>query len=437
MKICPATYSALIEGRAKISIMKKIDQTIIIEPGLLSLFRIFMWIQWSILFFAFCNLGNAGDVGAPVIVIISLCYSSLLLLYLRTERLQRWLKRVYLLIPLFIASFTPIFARALAIQTRIDSGLMGDASTPDAGTLILWLLAPLVAVAAQYGFVFVIIFCVATTGLELYFGALLAEIGSVPIEIIWEQAVIRNLIFLAMGFIISRLIKEQRRQRKSLREANQQLTQYAVTQEQLAVSRERNRMARDLHDTLAHTLSAVSIQLEAVTTVWETSPDVARQRIGKIQEITRDGLGETRRALQALRSSPLDDLGLVMAIRVMGAKASERAGFRFHFHAPDVIPELPAAIELNLYRIAEEAFNNVVQHAQAQDVWFRLEFDKKLLKLQIRDNGIGFDSDTDPPEGHFGLVGMTERAEICGGTIKIQSDPSAGTKINLELGIKQ
>jgi len=416
-------------------IMKNIDQPIIIEPGLLSLFRIFMWIQWLILFLAFCNLSNSGNEGEAVQVVLSLFYSSILLLYLRTERLQRWLKYFYLPIPLLIATVTPIVAIALAVQTRLDNYLMGDASVTDAGTLILWLLAPLVVVAAQYGLFVVVIFCVATTGLEMFFAVQLAEIGSVSANVIWEQSIIRNLIFIAMGFIISRLIKEQRRQRKSLREANQQLTQYAVTQEQLVVSRERNRMARDLHDTLAHTLSAVSIQLEAVTTIWDTSPDVARQRIDKIQEITRDGLGETRRALQALRSSPLDDLGLVMAIRVMGAKASERAGFRFHFHAPDVIPELPSAIELNLYRIAEEALNNVVQHAQAQDVWFRLEMDKKILKLQIRDNGIGFDSDADPPEGHFGLVGMTERAQICGGIIKIQSDPTAGTKINLELGL--
>ena len=413
----------------------KITKPSIIEPGLLSLFRTFMWVQWLILIFAFCQLSESGDVGNPVIVILILLSTSLLLLYLRSKRLQRWFGRFFLPIALVIASFTPIFARALAVNARLESGMMGEASVVDPGTLILWLFAPLVAIATQYGFVSVIIFCVLTTGLEMFFGIALADAGSVPIDLLFEQMIVRNLIFLAIGFIISRLIREQRRQRSSLREANQQLAQYAVTLEQLAVSRERNRMARDLHDTLAHTLSAVAIQLEAVTTVWETSPDDARLRIEKVQSITRDGLGETRRALQALRSSPLDDLGLIMAIKVMGAKASERAGFRFHFHAPDTMPDLSTEMELNLYRIVEEVFNNAVQHAQATDLWVRLDTNKKIINLQIRDNGVGFDSDAKPPEGHFGLVGIRERAEICGGTVKIESEPGVGTKINLDLGI--
>lgn len=412
----------------------KMTKPIIIEPGLLSLFRIFMMLQWGILALGLLGLGNPENAGVPVIIIIGFVYSSVLLLYLRSERLQRWFRRFYLPIALLIATVTPIFMLALSVQARLDSGLVGDASANEAGTLILWLLAPLFAVATQYGFRSILVFVATTTGLELFFGASLADAGSVPVESFFEQALIRNLIFIAIGFIISRLIREQRRQRASLREANEKLAEYAVALEQLSVSRERNRMARDLHDTLAHTLSAVAIQLEAVTAVWETSPDDARQRIDTIRDVTREGLGETRRALQALRSSPLDDLGLAMSMRMMAEKASERAGFRCHFHADDDLPDLSMQIELNIYRIAEEALNNIVQHAQARDVWCRLEAQKKMLTLQIRDNGIGFDSEQDPPEGHFGLVGMTERAEICGGTLKIESEPTIGTRISVMIG---
>lgn len=412
----------------------KMSKPAIIEPGLLSLFRIFMMLQWGLLTLGLCGLSNATDVGAPVVIIIGFIYSSILVLYLRSKRLLRWFRRVYLPLALIIATFMPIFMLALSVQARLDSGLVGDASLAEGGVLILWLLAPLVAVATQYGFIAVIIFVVITTGLEMFFGLALADLGSVPVDTLFEPMIVRNLIFVAIGFIISRLITEQRRQRASLREANQQLAQYTVALEQLSVSRERNRMARDLHDTLAHTLSAVAIQLEAVTTVWETSPDDARQRIDTIRDLTRDGLGETRRALQALRSSPLDDLGLAMAMQMMGQKASDRAGFRLHFNADDNLPELTTQIELNVYRIAEEAFNNIVQHAQATDVWCRLEAQKKTLNLQIRDNGIGFDSDETPPDGHFGLVGMVERAEICGANLKIESEPTIGTKINLDIG---
>jgi signal transduction histidine kinase len=331
------------------------------------------------------------------------------------------------------AAIAPIVASALSVAVRLNTGLQGEAAAGEGGTLILWLFAPLVAVAAQYGFVAVIIFSVITTSLELLFGIGLVDAGSVPANVIFEQAFIRNLVFLAIGFIISRLISEQRRQRESLHQANRQLAQFAVTLEQLAISRERNRLARDLHDTLAHTLSAVAIQLEAVTTIWDTSPEIARQRITKIQGVTRDGLQETRKALQALRSSPMDDLGLAMALNSIAEKAVERAGFRLHVIMPQELPKLLAETELNIYRVAEEALNNAVQHAEASDLWLTLTHDKKQIELCIRDNGMGFDIVQASPQGHFGLVGMQERAALCGGVLQIQSEPNVGTQIILQM----
>lgn len=406
-----------------------------IEPGLKSLFRLFIGIQWVLMALALLSLREANDVGASVTVILTLIYSTVLFLYLRSDRLERWFRAVYLPIAIIVASFLPILIRGLSIQARLDADLMGDASVGEPGALTLYLIAPVIAVAAQYGFVAVVIFTVLTTGIELFFAAELASIGSVPVDAYIEQMIVRNLIFLGVGFIIARLITEQRRQRKALREANQQLAQFAVTLEQLAVSRERNRMARDLHDTLAHTLSAVAIQLEAVTTVWDTSPEMARERVDTIQRVTRDGLRETRRALQALRSSPLDDVGLAMALQLAAHKAAERAGFRVHISLPDALPELPIEAELSLFRILEEALNNIVQHAQASNVWLRADVEKKMLTFSIRDNGIGFDTEAAPPEGHFGLVGMRERAVLCGAEIAIQSDPDAGTKITVSIGV--
>jgi signal transduction histidine kinase len=405
----------------------------LIEPGLLSLFRIFTTIQFVLLVLGFCSLNDSTDVGAPILVVLMLLHTTILLLYLRINRLQRWFKRAYLPLALIPAAIAPIVVSALAVATRLNAGLRGEAAAGEGGTLILWLFAPLMAVAAQYGFIAVIIFSVITTGLELLFGIGLADAGSVPASVIIEQVFIRNLVFLAIGFIISRLVSEQRRQRESLHQANRQLAQFAVTLEQLAISRERNRLARDLHDTLAHTLSAVAIQLEAVTTIWDTSPEIARQRITKIQGVTRDGLQETRKALQALRSSPMDDLGLTMALNSIAEKAAERAGFRLHVTIPPELPKLLAETELNIYRVAEEALNNAVQHAEAKDLWLTLTYDKKQIELCIRDNGIGFDTEQAPPQGHFGLVGMQERAALCGGVLQIQSEPNVGTQIILQM----
>ncbi|MDQ7024201.1 MAG: sensor histidine kinase [Anaerolineae bacterium] len=406
-----------------------------IEPGLLSLFRIFMTIQWLLLIVGLLSLEDSTDAGAPVLVVLMLLHTSILLLYLRIKRLQRWFKRVYLPLALIATTIMPIVAMAFAVAARLETGLRGEAAAGDGDILILWLFAPLMVVAAQYGFIVVIIFSAISTGLELFFGVALANEGSVAVNIVFEQAVIRNIIFLAIGYVISRLISAQRRQRESLREANKQLAQFAVTLEQLAISRERNRMARDLHDTLAHTLSAVAIQLEAVTAIWESSPDLARQRIDTIRQVTRDGLQETRKALTALRSSPLDDLGLTMALEAVAEKAAERAGFRLHVNMPDAMAEIPAETEINLYRVAEEALNNAVQHAEASDLWLTLSSKKRQIELRIRDNGVGFDTEEAPPNGHYGLVGMKERAALCDAVLSIESEPQVGTRISLQLKV--
>src|SRR4029078_5838718 len=111
-------------------------------------------------------------------------------------------------------------------------------------------------------------------------------------------------------------------------EANAKLVDYASTNEQLAVTRERNRVARDMHDTLAHTLSAVSVQLEAADSVWDSQPQQAHELLQKSLASARAGLGETRRAVRALRASPLDDLGLGLALRDLAESTADRAGWQ-------------------------------------------------------------------------------------------------------------
>ena len=403
----------------------------LIEPGVLRLFRILTLIQWGILLFAFYTSTNGSDAGTVVIVTLLLLHSTILLLYLRIERFQRWFRRLYLPLALIGAGFAPILVRAFGVAVRLENGLRDTAAASDQGTLVLWLFAPLVVISAQYGIWTVVVFGILTTLLELALASGLADVGSVPLEVVFEQEVIRNLVFLAIGYIISQLISEQRSQRKKLEEANAQLTQFAVTLEQLAISRERNRMARDLHDTLAHTLSAVSIQLEAVTTIWDKSPERAKERILKIQTVTREGLTETRRALQALRSSPVDDLGLAMALQFLAEKSSDRAGFELHSEIPDNLPEFSAETELTVYRIAEEALNNIVQHAEATYVWLTLSYKENNLELRVRDNGIGFDTAIPAPEGHYGLTGMQERAALSNGELHIESEQHIGTLVQL------
>lgn len=404
-----------------------------IESGLLQIFRAYTLIQWVILGLSLFSLGNEdSDVGMSVIIIVMFIHSLFLLIYLSLERLQTWFRRAYLPLAIIGATLAPIFAQTLAVFVRLDAGMSGRAVANDPNSLLLWFFTPVIVVGAQYGLRGLLTFLLTTSIIDIYFAVRLARGGILAFDTSMEGLVIRNIVFLAVGFIIARLITEQRRQRQSLHEVNAQLTQMAVTLEQLAVSRERNRLARDLHDTLAHTLSAVAIQLEAVMSIWEQSPDVARQRIERIQEITRDGLSETRHALKALRSNPLDDLGLVMALQLASDQASTRAGFTLHTDLPETNPELPHEIALNLVRITEEALNNVVRHAEASHVWVSLTAEDNTLHLKIRDNGRGF-ATTDSTEGHYGLIGMYERAVLCGASLTVDSEPHFGTTIQFSV----
>jgi len=404
-----------------------------IEPGLLSIFRLYITVQWLLLILALCGLSDQPDVGAQVTVVMMLLSTTLLLLYLRVNILQRWLQRFYLPIAILLASVAPIIVRELAVLARIDNSILGQAAADESGILILWLFVPLLAVAAQYGFRAVIAFVIATAALEITIASQLVELGGPPLNITIEQEIFRALIFLAIGYIIAHLIREQRQQRERLRQANQQLAQFAVTLEQLAVSRERNRLARDLHDTLAHTLSAVAIQLEAVTTIWESSPEQAKAGILRIRDVTRSGLNETRLALQAMRRNPVEDLGLRLALHSLAEQAAERGGFQLTTYLPQHNVELPALTAQNVYRIAEEALNNVQRHANAEHVIVALHNGQKGFVLTIRDDGVGYEAGGKLPEGHFGVIGMRERAALCGGKLTIHSELGKGTAVQLKI----
>ena len=184
-----------------------------------------------------------------------------------------------------------------------------------------------------------------------------------PFQGVLSITLIQTVIFLAVGFSISYLMTRLRRQQQSLETANVRLTHYASTLEQLATTRERNRLARELHDTLAHTLSGLSVQLETVKAYWEVNPAMARSSLYKPLATAHSGLEETQRALKALRASPLDDLGLSMAIRNMATEAAERAHLHLDITAADKTPALAPDVEQCVYRVAQEAIANVVNHA--------------------------------------------------------------------------
>ena len=198
------------------------------------------------------------------------------------------------------------------------------------------------------------------------------------------------------------------------------------------MSRERNRLARELHDTLAHSLTAISVSLETAKAYFDIDTEKSRDFIDKSLDATRKGADETRRALKALRSSSLEDMGLSLAIQ----RTAESAAARFHLNLTldlkNPMPTLSPDVEQTIFRVAQESIENIVNHSRAKNFSVTLDSDIHTT-LTIQDDGIGFDTKSKEPTGHFGLVGMHERAQLAGGKLKISSEKGKGTKVVLTI----
>ncbi|MHB1295209.1 MAG: sensor histidine kinase [Anaerolineae bacterium] len=239
---------------------------------------------------------------------------------------------------------------------------------------------------------------------------------------------------LAFGItlIVASLAERERRHLTELEAAHRRLQRHAATVEQLAVSRERNRIARDLHDTLAHSLAALSVQLEALRTLLAHDPAAAQGLADQAVQIARDGLGESRQAIQALRADPLASMGLAEALRAEVAAVEARSGVHTYFIAAGQTIELEEEEAQTLYRIAQEALANAERHANAREIALRIAFASDSTELVVRDDGLGFDP-AQVADDRYGITGMRERAALIGADLQIQSGVGGGTLVRCTL----
>jgi signal transduction histidine kinase len=241
-------------------------------------------------------------------------------------------------------------------------------------------------------------------------------------------ALMRIALLYLVPLIVSILAQRERKQHGELEAAHQRLRRHAATVEQLAVSRERNRLARDLHDTLAHSLAALSVQLEALRALLTHDPAAAQDALNGVTTLARNGLEESRQAIQALRTDPLKTLGLVGALRSTLRAFQARTGVQADLSVAGKELDLTDEEAQALFRIADEALTNVERHAAAQQVAVRLAFGNDRIDLVIRDDGVGFDPAAVDPD-RYGLTGIQERAAMIGATLKVHSRPGGGTRI--------
>jgi two-component system nitrate/nitrite sensor histidine kinase NarX len=221
-------------------------------------------------------------------------------------------------------------------------------------------------------------------------------------------------------------------QRAALAIENAQLYEQA---QQAAVLEERQRLARDLHDAVTQTLFSASLIAEVLPTMWASDPKEGEQLLDDLQQLSRGALAEMRNLLLELRPSALTETGLGDLLSQLAEAIAGRTGIPVEVDLEWVEESctLPPDVHAALYRIAQEALNNVAKHAGASRVRVGLRCESNQdtgisVQLRVSDDGCGFDLDCVPP-GHLGLAIMRERAAGVGAELAIQSEPGVGTQV--------
>ncbi|HSM26210.1 MAG TPA: GAF domain-containing sensor histidine kinase, partial [Anaerolineaceae bacterium] len=200
-------------------------------------------------------------------------------------------------------------------------------------------------------------------------------------------------------------------------------------EKEMAIVNERNRLARDLHDAVTQTLFSATLIAEVIPRLWKKNIDEGEKRLEELRQLTRGALAEMRTLLLELRPSALKDASFPDLIKQLSEALSGRTRIPVEIELGE-IPELDQETKIALYRICQEAFNNVAKHSDASHVWISLGKRSDRCELTIKDNGKGMDG-TIVPSNHLGISIMKERAQAIGADINFMSEPGSGTTISL------
>jgi signal transduction histidine kinase len=401
-----------------------------LEPGLLRLFRYFSLIG-LVYFSARWVYDDVSVTPTAVIAFQSVYYviiHGLLFLTLSFPWLENKLKDKYFPLILIIYTLAMVGGSWLYLLEP-NRGITSFIS--QSYSLVPILVVPVVFLAWQYDYRAVMVYTVLTNLSDFIITFLI--IGHINFESVplLTLPVVRAFAFALVGFVVNQLNEKQRDQKHKLVLANMQLGQYANTLESLATSRERNRLARELHDTLAHTLSGISVNLEALKTMLPEGQSEVNAMLNNSLSASRRGLDGTRRALNDLRAQPLEDLGLELALQTMVESLAERHAMLAEIRISNLVQILPPNVEQAFYRVGQESIENVSIHSSAKKMFFSLAEEDGVVSMEIRDDGVGFEPQNQHGKGHYGLQGMQERATSIGADLDVRSQPGEGTTIKL------
>lgn len=412
-----------------------------LEPGLLPIFRIFNLLP---------SLGAIGFLVALVIPNTLIQYYSRLfpglisahfityivlsdlikLLYLFWPHLPQRLGPYFLPIGVLLSILTPLLRSFFVLQ----SNPMWFYQNFPREVYQAYFVIPLIFIAWQYGFRIVLIYCSFLVLLEIYIYSSLIPL-QVDLWTIVQSSIVLIASNLIIGYIITSLVSAQRKQRNELAQANRQLLRYSHTLEQLAESRERNRLARELHDTLAHYLSGTILQLNGAKTLWANNDMKAKTMVNEAIHTLTQGLDETRNAIRALRSSPVENLGLTQSLRDLATQHSDKLGYKLDLSL-ESINDVNENTAQGLYHIVQEILRNIERHAEAKKVEVTLKKQGKFILLVIEDDGRGFRLEQVDKTKHFGLLGLEERAVLLQGNVSVHSRPNQGTRVEVRIPLE-
>ena len=248
----------------------------------------------------------------------------------------------------------------------------------------------------------------------------------------WVDAIALAVIYgtgIVFVVVFTRVAASERQARTALAEANQRLRDHAAQVEELATTKERNRLAREIHDNLGHYLTVVNVQIGAAQAILDQDRPRALDHLSKAQALTQEGLAEVRHSVAALRASPAENGPLPEALAKL-AEQWNAAGLSTRFVVAGTVRSLTPQVNLTLYRAAQEALTNVGKHAHATRVDLHLEYgDDSLVHLSIKDDGVGSDNS----EGGFGLLGVRERVQLLSGVVRVRTELGQGFELEVEL----
>lgn len=230
------------------------------------------------------------------------------------------------------------------------------------------------------------------------------------------------VLFIALIVSISRNRLREQQQQRALAES-----------EFSAILSERNRVAREIHDTLAQNIGAISVQLELVRPDTAKLSDSAQRHIQTAHKLARNALSDARESIWNMRAQVLEKYDLSGALERVASQLTDDTGIESSVEVIGTSRRLPPIVENNLLRIGQEAVTNACKHGNPRKIQIKITYDRRRVELTVEDDGIGFDTENVSSESNrsFGLVGIRERVEILGGEAEIQSKPGEGTKVRV------